>query len=353
MSLFPQNTAARTSSNLVEFRAGRMNLNGTTVTADPRKGLVYLLVKPDDQFLHFVWKDRTSGAIEEDLILFPDDAEWKKVTQCTTGRVYLLRFKDNSRKLFFWLQEPKTDKDKDYFERVNKVLSSPTASLPTLFSSSSASSALSGQGDLLLDPRRPNRASRAAASATANNAASPTSLAAAASSNNNNNNTATPAPSTTSAAPSANSATSATSDVGTQLANALAAVQAQQSASRDQLSLTQILNQDALELLLSNDQVVQQLLPHLPEGVSQNASELRATARSPQFHQALQAFTAALQAGNLNTIMSQFGIDASAAGTAQGVEAFLRALQNSSNNNNSGSNSKSGDSQSGGDPMNL
>jgi len=40
----------------------------------------------------------------QDLIIFPDDVEYKHVTQCTTGRVYLLKFKSNNRKMFFWMQ---------------------------------------------------------------------------------------------------------------------------------------------------------------------------------------------------------------------------------------------------------
>lgn len=44
------------------------------------------------------------GNVEDDLIIFPDDCEYVKVPQCTTGRVYLLKFKSSNRKFFFWLQ---------------------------------------------------------------------------------------------------------------------------------------------------------------------------------------------------------------------------------------------------------
>ena len=40
----------------------------------------------------------------QDLIIFPDDVEYKRVPQCTTGRVYILKFKSSSRKFFFWMQ---------------------------------------------------------------------------------------------------------------------------------------------------------------------------------------------------------------------------------------------------------
>lgn len=38
-----------------------MKLNGTTVSADTRKGLVY--VKMEDSLLHFCWKDRKTGEV--------------------------------------------------------------------------------------------------------------------------------------------------------------------------------------------------------------------------------------------------------------------------------------------------
>lgn len=124
----------REPRSLLEFRAGKMKLNGTTVSADTRKGLVY--VKMEDGLLHFCWKDRKSGEIVDvssslsvmhttkslstfqDFIIFPGDAELKRVSQCTTGRVVLLKFKDSSRKFFYWLQEPKDDKDEDYLKKV-------------------------------------------------------------------------------------------------------------------------------------------------------------------------------------------------------------------------------------------
>merc|ERR550539_2047136 len=45
----------------------------------------------DDQLMHFKWKDRTTSTVEDDLIIFPDDVEFKKVPQCTTGRVFYLK----------------------------------------------------------------------------------------------------------------------------------------------------------------------------------------------------------------------------------------------------------------------
>ena len=57
--------AGRSSSkNLVEFRAGKMTLKGTTVTPDKRKGLVYIY-QSEDSLMHFCWKDRGTGNVED------------------------------------------------------------------------------------------------------------------------------------------------------------------------------------------------------------------------------------------------------------------------------------------------
>jgi len=59
------NTSSRTSSkNLVEFRAGKMFMKEKMVHPDKRKGLVYVY-QSDDSLMHFCWKDRTSGSVED------------------------------------------------------------------------------------------------------------------------------------------------------------------------------------------------------------------------------------------------------------------------------------------------
>jgi hypothetical protein len=36
--------------------------------------------------MHLCWKDRSSHSPEDDLVIFPDEIEFKKVTQHATGR---------------------------------------------------------------------------------------------------------------------------------------------------------------------------------------------------------------------------------------------------------------------------
>ena len=38
------------------------------------------------------------------MIIFTDDCEFKRVPQCPSGRVYVLKFKAVSKRLFFWMQ---------------------------------------------------------------------------------------------------------------------------------------------------------------------------------------------------------------------------------------------------------
>jgi hypothetical protein len=115
----------REPRSLVEFRAGKMSLSQGVATADKRKGLVYMKTS-SDSLLHFCWKDRQTGEVVDDLIIFPGEAEFVTIPQCTTGRVFLLKFKDHSsRKFFYWMQEPSNSKDKELAKKVNELLTNP------------------------------------------------------------------------------------------------------------------------------------------------------------------------------------------------------------------------------------
>jgi len=111
---------------LVEFRAGKMNYTATTkmVDADKRKGLIQLKQSAEDNLIRFIWKDRTTGTEVFNLIIFPGEATFRKVDEAK-GRVYVLEWKTADKKLFFWLQEPKDDKDKENCDNINKFINDP------------------------------------------------------------------------------------------------------------------------------------------------------------------------------------------------------------------------------------
>jgi hypothetical protein len=37
--------------------------------------------------MHLCWKERSNNSPEDDLVIFPDEIEFKKVTQNTTGEI--------------------------------------------------------------------------------------------------------------------------------------------------------------------------------------------------------------------------------------------------------------------------
>jgi hypothetical protein len=95
------------------------------VKPDKRKGQISLVMR--ESLMHFQWKDRTTGTIEDDLIIFPEEATFYKVEKCTTGRVFLLDFKDSTKLFFYWMQEPNDAKDAEHCTKINQCINNPNA----------------------------------------------------------------------------------------------------------------------------------------------------------------------------------------------------------------------------------
>ena len=109
----------RESDIVLAFKAGRaFRREGTNIIEpNPTKGAIYL-TNGEDGLLHFMWKDRTTNTIEEvnssayiirfpnnskniqDLIIFPSDATFLKVSQSSSGRVYVLKFSSSNQRHF-------------------------------------------------------------------------------------------------------------------------------------------------------------------------------------------------------------------------------------------------------------
>jgi len=295
---------------LVEFRAGRMVQRGKTVSPRTNKGTIQIVQSQDDGLIHFLWKDRTTGQVESDLTIFPGDATWKRVKQCTTGRVYILEFKED-RRLFFWLQEPSEDKDDENAVKINQYINNPPA----------AESAGTGFGELdqsqlmsMMGQSRRNAPSQAANQGAERTTSAPT--------------TATSA--STPARPPAGQISSE------HLQNILSGLIVDQPAAppasqSEDASLPAVLNAEAILPLLNDPLVQAQLLPLLPEG-NRTREELQELLRSPQFQQAVSQFNSALQSGQLSQLMPLLGLPATAGGTQGGVGALLRAIQEQARN---------------------
>uniref|UniRef100_A0A1A8P541 Adhesion regulating molecule 1 n=1 Tax=Nothobranchius pienaari TaxID=704102 RepID=A0A1A8P541_9TELE len=384
-ALFPSlvsGSRGSSSKYLVEFRAGKMTMKGSTVTPDKRKGQVYIQ-QTDDSLIHFCWKDRTTGNVDDDLIIFPDDCEFKRVSQCTTGRVYVLKFKAGSKRLFFWMQEPKNDKDEEFCRKVNEYLNNPP--MPGALGSGGSGghdlSALGGEGGLqsllgnmshnqlmqLIGPTGlgglgalagPGLANLLGSSSSSSSSVPPVSSSSTSPSTAVTPTSTTPAsrlgssqvpttpitPLATSAA--SPTATTPTTPAASSLAAAAAANPTQPIQLRDLQSilatmnvpagsqgvdLASVLTPEVMAPILANPEVQQRLMPFLPSGESlpQSSDELHNTLGSPQFQQAMSMFSSALASGQLGPLMNQFGLPAEAVEAANkgDVEAFAKAME--------------------------
>nr|XP_040218635.2 proteasomal ubiquitin receptor ADRM1 homolog [Anopheles coluzzii]XP_040218637.2 proteasomal ubiquitin receptor ADRM1 homolog [Anopheles coluzzii] len=364
--------------HLVEFRAGRMNMVNKMVHPDNRKGLVYVY-QAEDGLIHFCWKDRTSGTVEDDLILFPDDCEFKKIDYVKNGRVYVLKFKSSSRRLFFWMQEPKTDRDDEWCRRINEVINNPPSGnsigsggrnggndngdlqymlnnmsqqqIMQLFGGVGQMGGLSSLLGSMTRSNSGNSSSRTSAATPANRSSS----SLATSNNGNGGSTTTPsaavnapstprAPKKTSGTTKTNSASGAsagspistpvgrnagsagTADGGTRillsdLQNYLSGISAtgvDGSGQRRNIDLASAVNSQTLASIISDQEKVDALVAHLPqlEGDENKKEQLKETISSPQFQQALSMFSNALQSGQLGPVVSQFQLNADAVAAA-------------------------------------
>ncbi|KAK2192539.1 hypothetical protein NP493_28g06043 [Ridgeia piscesae] len=356
-----------------------MYMKGKMVHPDKRKGQVYVY-QSDDSLMHFCWKDRTKGTVEDDLIIFPEDVEFKHVKQCTTGRVYLLKFKSSSRKMFFWLQEPKSDKDEENSRKVNEFLNHP----PTPGSSrggttyggmgagglpADLAAGLGGDTDLQnilsnmsqqqlmqllggmggigglssVTGGRPSsvQSDSNPPSRVMSSPWSRTNSSTEASTQPQRPATASALPSQTAPITEERPATQQPTggsggagggpDANIQLSDLQSILSNLSADPKENIDLAVAITPDAMIPILANPQIQQQLLPFLPEGESlpKTEEELRNTVKSPQFKQAMSSFSAALASGQLGPLMGQFGLGEEVANAAaQGdVEAFVKAMQ--------------------------
>uniref|UniRef100_A0A3Q3EXA1 ADRM1 26S proteasome ubiquitin receptor n=1 Tax=Labrus bergylta TaxID=56723 RepID=A0A3Q3EXA1_9LABR len=366
-ALFPSlvsGSRGSSSKYLVEFRAGKMTLKGNVVTPDKRKGSVYIQ-QSDDSLIHFCWKDRTSGNVDDDLIIFPDDCEFKRVNQCTTGRVYVLKFKAGSKRLFFWMQEPKTDKDEEHCRKVNEFLNNPP--IPGAPGSGGGSghelSALGGEGGLqnLLGNMSHNQLMQligptglgglgglgalagpglanllgSGGPATSSSSSSKADVKSTLFSLNVFHFQSVLASAQTPVVPaSVGSPTSHQPIQLSDLQSILATMNVPASAAQGPaVDLASVCTPEMMAPILTNAEVQKRLLPFLPSGESlpQSADEIKNTINSPQFQQAMSMFSSALASGQLGPLLTQFGLPADAVDAANkgDVEAFARAMQGS------------------------
>ncbi|KAF9046334.1 proteasome complex subunit Rpn13 ubiquitin receptor-domain-containing protein [Panaeolus papilionaceus] len=270
------------------FKAGRAfrREGSNVVECNPTKGAIYLS-NGDDGLLHFIWKNRVTNDIEEDLILFPSDATFSKVDQSPSGRVHVLKFSSSNQRHFFWFQDANSNRDAEFTENLNGLLQDP---------------------DYDVQWRIPIERVNASATSASQPAASSSSTARLAN-------------------PSGSSNFQATPEQLQALQRVLSGMRGSQAPQPSELSLTDILTPANLTpLFSSHPELVSTLFPHLPADlpVPPSAEALNQIIRSPQFRAAVSNFDQALRTGLLGSLVTTLGLPEEA-GT--GVAAFLRAIQ--------------------------
>ncbi|XP_066582911.1 proteasomal ubiquitin receptor ADRM1 isoform X1 [Prorops nasuta] len=323
--LFGNNAARGTSKNLVEFKAGKMTMKGKMVFPDTRKGQVYVY-QSDDSLMHFCWRDRTTGVVGDDLIIFPDDCEFVHVPQCKTGRVYLLRFKSTSRKFFFWLQDLKTDKDEENCRKVNEVLNNP----PT--PGCQRSSEFKPDGDLqnLLNNMTQHNLMQlfgglgqisGLARPTAAQTPAPTAVTESSKPSGGSKSSSKPAVTSAPTGTTSGNNRIQISDIQNFLSGIPTPAGAEPVVQRG--VATELTN--AIPAAISATECLERAMStHLPPG-----DNLCTTLSSPQFSQALSMFWSALQSGQAGPVIRQFGLgpDAVNAAASGNIEEFVTALE--------------------------
>jgi len=103
---------------ILEFKAGRCDVDGSKVTPVATPGYLYLYTE-DEDLIHFCWRPRTQPSTdpEIDLITVPGDATFRPVqkdtpsnapstsiSSPTNGRIFRLKFGSSGEKYYFWLQ---------------------------------------------------------------------------------------------------------------------------------------------------------------------------------------------------------------------------------------------------------
>ncbi|CAL8990306.1 unnamed protein product [Prunus brigantina] len=275
---------------MLEFRAGKMVFEGKKVAPDTRKGLVRI-AKGDEGLVHFQWLDRSQNVVEDDQIIFPDEAVFEKVNQAS-GRVYLLKFNTDDRKFFFWMQEPKAENDSHLCSSVNYYLNrplefldeeGPDASVPLQVSEDMVEDDISSRAGILVEPNF-----GAEVSSDVTSSSGPVKL----------------------------------EDLQRILSNI---DPADTALDPDEgLSLGDILKPDLIMPLIETLQLEQRLESYLPEG-QWSPEDILELLQSPPFRQQMDSFAYVLRTGQID--LSQFGVDPSKYKFT--VLSFLEALEDS------------------------
>lgn len=254
----------------LEFNCGRMTYDSLTkkVSADPRRGKLKVKKQPHQGTIKVEWSERNKNATDWNREFFGSSAKWIECTD-TEARVFILMI--DNRENFFWIQETDEEKDKEITEKFKELLG---------------------------------------VSEDSNN-------------NNNNNNNATD------------------QNMLDAFRNAMLSVQPQHANQNLMQQLQEQMINDAdlqdlfpageqldtiIELLVSEEEVVNDLMQHLPEGLNDPA-DLGSHLSSPQFRAACSRLNQVFRTGEGNILYNELGLEFQGTNAPLGVQAFLDAIE--------------------------
>jgi len=245
----------------------------------------------EDGLTHFGWKAIGSGTetIDPiDLIIFSGDAQFNRVAQSPSGRVYVLRFSSSSARHFFWFQDVASDQDEIRARHVNQLIADPFA---TLELSQVPAPTTAGDGDMQMEGTSGSGSAQERGRVQ------------------NSTNIS-----------SQDQLRSILAQFGT---DAMPTPETDQSPA---FTLSDILAPSAVTPFLSSltQFTVESLATHLPPSVPHDAEMLRMAVSSPEFRRSVAGLDVALRTGALGPLMTGLGLPA---GGATGVEAFVDAIQ--------------------------
>ncbi|ORZ26208.1 proteasome complex subunit Rpn13 ubiquitin receptor-domain-containing protein [Absidia repens] len=325
MSFFP---TTQYPTHLVECNAGKCIRENNTIKPDLRKGVIYM-DQSDDQLMHFYWKERKSAEPEEDLIIFPDEAEMIRVKECTTGRVYLLKFKSSDQKLFFWMQNKDDEKDEECITKINRLINDPQGAIDEGRSSSRMDLSNDSQDlmqilgesgqDIGMSQENLMQFLQAAGGFGGNSA--PTASTRAGGDDTIENSMDVDE----NDEPREQKRLSGTQVDSLKEILANTTVAEDTTATKVVTLSDDVASVDALNALLQNDALRQALFPNVPnvESTARHShDEVSHLIQSEHFQLSLKKIDKALEDGSLDSILSSLGLDASA-----DINIFLKAIE--------------------------
>ncbi|KAG4302484.1 hypothetical protein PCANB_001301 [Pneumocystis canis] len=291
---------------IVSFKAGKMVRDGNSclVKADIRKGLVFMKIGQDD-LVHFCWKDRVTNIIEDDLIIFPDEAEFFRVKESPGGRVFALQFKSSMQIHFFWMQDFKNDKDQYYLDKINEIIKTPMAE--NISDSNEHDTSIKTCETLFSDDQNNKSIENISLDSKQKNLEAETQDILHISLHEDY---------------------SISSKYLSSIKSILSSISVPDDFSNESIILTNILMPSEIINLLRNKYIQETLFPNLPFDVlseikNLNENNLENLISKAYFQQALRSLHYAISLGKLDTIISKFELDNS---NSRKLDVFFRAM---------------------------